>query len=537
MRIEDASQHVLLQIEPEDSSLEVVLAVLHQYEGQPVIVCLPQRDSLFWGELDFARLREAHATIISIVLPPERMADAGNWARAAGFHCTSRLEEAFQQRHVEEMLSHESSPPFSPEEGLDQAESPARLGYDPVTPLPDSWQLETAEVLPRRAGKPQCLLLLIGGIAALLISSMAVLPSLLLQPGTVALTIPQQDAVPKGGTLSFSSSGQLDPTSSKGLNDIVTLSLSRNQLAPGMSAYAWLLSDKTQDGIPPILLGTLQGTQLTYQDQQHRNLLASYSRLLVTEQASRVTPSMPSPDTHAWRYQAVIPDIPTPGDENKYSLLSHMRHVLAKDPVLSQIGLQGGLDIWLYRNSGKIFEWANAARDDWAIGNVRDMRNNAIRIVDYLDGQVYAFRDLPAGAPWLVDPKAGRPGIIDFTTELEEQGPSSYLSHVKLHVNGMVNAPGHTAEQQQLAARIDKALTRIESLLKQVRSNAIQLAQMSNTQLKEQHALTVLNDMQVAASNAYVGQNDPALGGTQMGEVGVHRQLQTLATIPITAVI
>ena len=219
----------------------------------------------------------------------------------------------------------------------------------------------------------------------------------------------------------------------------------------GRSDFAWLVADKTQDSIAPILLGRLSivdgKARLSYQDKRHTDLLITYSRLLVTEQDSAPAPNIPPIDPKTWRYQANIPDAPTPGDEKGYSLLSHMRHLLAQDSTLSQIGLHGGLDIWLYRNIGKILEWSSAARDDWGGHDVDLTRRQVDRIVEYLDGQVYAFRDLPPGTPWLVDSHAGRPGLIDFDTAADEQGPPSYISHVKLHLMGMVNAPGHTAAQ------------------------------------------------------------------------------------------
>jgi hypothetical protein len=256
--------------------------------------------------------------------------------------------------------------------------------------------------------------------------------------------------------------------------------------------------------------------------------------MLITEQVDNANPTTPSLDSKTWRDLGAIPAIPTPGDEKGYSLLSHLRHLLAKDPTLDQLGLQGGLDIWLYRNIGKVLEWSNAARDDW--GNAGLIQPLTDRIIEYLDGQIYAIQDLPAGTPWLVDPHAGRPGIIDFDNAQDEQGPPSYLSHVKLHLAGLINAPGHTAAQEQQTTRIDNALSQIESLLRKVRSDAVQLAKMDATQLNQPNALDLLNDMQINANNAYVGQTNPTTGAVQAGEVWVHQQFQSLATISVTTV-
>src|SRR5579859_5865937 len=83
----------VLEVEPEDTSLEAVLAVLSQH-GRPVIITLPQQSGVFSSERDFARAKDAGADIISFVLPRERMADMGRFASATGFHFTSQLEKA-----------------------------------------------------------------------------------------------------------------------------------------------------------------------------------------------------------------------------------------------------------------------------------------------------------------------------------------------------------------------------------------------------------------------------------------------------------
>src|SRR5258708_30324484 len=122
-----------------------------------------------------------------------------------------------------------------------------------------------------------------------------------------------------------------------------------------------------------------------YYYPNNTNLLATYSSFLETEQAANEEPIIPSLDPATLRYTGSIPDTPTPGDANHYSLLSHLRHLLAKDPTLELIGLSGGLDIWLYRNAGKILEWSSAARDDWAGGpaSLPPIHPPIHRVLDY----------------------------------------------------------------------------------------------------------------------------------------------------------
>src|SRR5258708_26557925 len=138
-----------------------------------------------------------------------------------------------------------------------------------------------------------------------------------------------------------------------------------------------------------------------YYYPNNTNLLATYSSFLETEQAANEEPIIPSLDPATLRYAGSIPDTTTTGDANHYSLLSHLRHLLAKDPTLELIGLSGGLDIWLYRNTGKILEWSSAARDDWAGGqaSLALMRRQIDRVLHYLDGAAFVRRDVPPHTP------------------------------------------------------------------------------------------------------------------------------------------
>ena len=314
------------------------------------------------------------------------------------------------------------------------------------TPLPAG--VSPPPFSTQKPGRKQ--LAFIAVVVSLLVAvSTLLLPILLAQPGQLTTTSHPVTAVSSVGRVLFTSSGQLDPTSSEGLNDVVHLDLGGLRTpASGKSDYAWLLPDVSHNEQQPVLLGMLQilrgSAQLTYTSPNHMNLLALYSRLLVTEQAVNEEPTIPSLDSATWRYAGSIPDTPTPGDANHYSLLSHLRHLLAKDPTLERIGLSGGLAIWLYRNTGKILEWSSAARDDWAGGqdSLALMRRQIDRILDYLDGVAFVWRDVPPNTPLLVDPKAGRIGLLEFE---QGQNPPGYLAHVDFHLVGYTRSPGVTA--------------------------------------------------------------------------------------------
>lgn len=377
-------------------------------------------------------------------------------------------------------------------------------------------------------------------VSLLVAASALLLPILLAQPGQLATASHPVTAASIVGHVFFTSSGQLNPTSSEGLNDIVRINLSGLiPPAPGKSDYAWLLPDTSHNEQQPVFLGTLQilrgSAQLTYTAPNHTNLLATYSRFLVTEQPANEEPIIPSLDSATWRYAGSVPDIPTPGDANHYSLLSHLRHLLAKDPTLERIGLSGGLAIWLYRNAGKILEWSSAARDDWAGGqaSLALMRRQIDRVLDYLDGVNFVWRDVPPDTPLLVDPKAGHIGLLEFD---QGQNPPGYLAHIDFHLVGYTHSPGVTADQKRLATRIDAMLMAVTALLWKVHGDATLLAKTSDTALLAPQALSLLNDMETTANDAFVGQLDPATGSVQGGVTQIHDELQLLATIEVSTV-
>jgi hypothetical protein len=370
-----------------------------------------------------------------------------------------------------------------------------------------------------------------------------VLLSSVLAPTQAAPRSTVQPAVPVGasiGQIAFASSGQLDPASSKGLNDTITISLDNlSTPAAGQSYYAWLMPDQAGEDVRPLLLGKLSITggkaQLTYINPDHENLLAIYSGFEVTEQPTNQDSTTLSLNPEAMHYAGSIPNIPTPEDEEHYTLLSHIRHLLANDPTLQQIGLQGGLDVWLYRNSENILEWSSAARDNWAGGQQTALiHRHMIRVLDYLDGAAYVYNtgDVPAGSPLLVDPQAGRIGLLAVNPN---QVLPAYLTHIDVHLQGLINAPGHSQAQMQLAARIDNALRIDASLLQKVRQDAINLVRMSDAQLRSNNALSLLNDMVTNANAAYTGQFDSTIGGNINGIVWIHNELQGIATISVVA--
>ena len=340
------------------------------------------------------------------------------------------------------------------------------------------------------------------------------------------------------GHIFFGSSGQVQETTNQGIADEIDLNLSNIAApAPNKSYYAWLLSDDPTEG-KALLLGTLavnHGTvHLHYAgDAEHSNLISVMNRLLITEEATTPAPDLPSLDSSTWRYAASIPQTPNPIDSvHHFSLLSHLRHLLASDPLLEEVGLPGGLDIWLFRNTQKIFEWAGSARDDWSPAGLGILHRQSIRILDYLDGANFVQNDVPLDTPFLVDSHIGRVGLLEF--DVQHQQPPGYLYHIGLHIQGLATSPGVTAEQKQLAISIDTALSKVQALLERVRQDAKQIVAMTDAQLLQPAALSILDDMVKLAQDMFVGSFDPATGQIANGVTQIHYAIQRLATLEVT---
>ena len=74
----------------------------------------------------------------------------------------------------------------------------------------------------------------------------------------------------------------------------------------------------------------------------------------------------------------------------------------------------------------------------------------------------------------------------------------------------------------------------VTALLWKVHGDAAQLAKMSDTALLGQEALSLLNNMETNANDAFVGQFDSATGSMQGGVTQIHNELQLLATIEVS---
>jgi eukaryotic-like serine/threonine-protein kinase len=412
-------------------------------------------------------------------------------------------------------------------------QSPAAASFAPGPPSPPQQ--------PRRGRW------LYGSIAALLIIALLATGGYFLflrnNPGTAAS--------PVVGHAFFASSGQLNPGSAQGIADELDIDLHNiPDPQPGKSYYAWLLGDKHPSveanplepplqTPPPILLARLSVSNgsihfLYKGDTQHDNLFSVTSRFLITEENTNTTPRSPSTNHSTWSYYAEIPQ--TPYGANHLSALDHIRHLFYKETRVDVLGLPGGLDIWLFRDTEKLLEWAVSARDAWQ-SNPTD-RSKYISILDYIDGSPNVHVDLPPNTPVVADPIASRVGLLSVSPNQGEnlaQNPPGYVVHMALHLNGVVNAPDATPEMRQIATQIIHALNNATVWLKQVRKDAQQLFNMTDAQLAQPPALALLDDLVTQATYAYIGRLDPNTNTVQPAILQVHYSVQQLANFTISS--
>ncbi|HET8913836.1 MAG TPA: hypothetical protein VFN23_20355 [Ktedonobacteraceae bacterium] len=520
-------------------------------QKKPIVIVLPEKTKAFQRPEDFSDLKYLKRqldTSISFVIPySEYLALLASRQGFPVYTSTESFTKALAQGHiVTPSRSSRITVPLSPMAPVGRTFSSPLPPLETFTPPPPPKKKKSFPFLSLILA----LIILVMGSSTIgyVLYSTHQMPDI---PGLNSFNAPGPNGTSPNivapapikivGHVYFQGSGQINELTNQGINDEVQVELdSLNKPTPGNSYYAWLLSDKNLSDIHSILLGTINVVggkgQMQYGgDAQHTNLLALYSRFLVTEEPGNVVPLAPTPDQQSWRYVTEFNQTPNPNDTvHHFSMLDHLRHLLASDPTLNKLNLPGGLDNWLYRNTSKLLEWSDSARDNWGEGqNPQLLRRQVVRILDYLDGVSYVKNDVPPNTPLEVPARNAQVGIIDFAGA--DQQPPSYLYHIITHLNGMVLSPGATIQTRETVAQIITAMNNIKAWLAKARDDAKQLVKMSDTQLLQPQALTLLNDLSTQVNYAFSGQVDPVTNQVQGGVVWIHRKVQTLVNLNITA--
>ena len=552
MKYNDAGDFCILYVEPPDE--RAVLLEFISKQKKPVVIMLPVQSRLkvFQHPDDFGNLkhvkRQLDLPVVFVVSGNEHLRKLA-WRNGFPAYVSidalsdslSKGQLAFSRQRT---LARKTVPLIPPPPGTERS-SPTRrtVPLDPIPPL-------VQQSAPKAVSSPQLPRVPAAGSRRRGFPAVLVLMSLLLLGGTgvisylwyTHLTMLVPAAAPVShivGRVAFLSSEQLSENSSQGIDDEVQIDLHNlTKPAAGKSYYAWLLGDKNQSEAKTILLGKLtikQGNAylLDRGDQQHTNLLEFTSRFVITEEDNAVTPIRPSPDYSAWRYYGEIPQSPDPLDSHHYSFLDHLRHLLASDPMLNDMELAGGLNNWLYRNTGKLIEWTGSARDSWEESkDLTSVRWQTIRTLTYVDGLSFAQQDMPAGINQPPASRLASVGLLDVNGT--NQNPYSYLDSIVYHLSALLDAPGSTSDVRENAAQIITAINNVQSWLEQLRATAKQIIAMTDAQLGQPQSLALLNDMVDQANHAYIGEIDPTTGEMRQGVTWIHEHLQSLATLMVT---
>lgn len=338
--------------------------------------------------------------------------------------------------------------------------------------------------------------------------------------------------VPVYGQVAFFSTNLAGTEVGQGIANGVHISL-WNLPAPVArnSYYAWLLPDSSHAEGTSLLLGQFTPSNgrvsLTYTDAS-ANLLATRSRLLITEESTSPTPAFPSPDPHKWRYYGALPQTPNAQDSDHFSALDHLRHLLSDDSMNSKAPLPGGLGAWLLQNVRLIFTWSSNA---WNLGRPQDLtsstaRNDLISILDTLDGSEAVSQDVPRHTPLLVDSSIAREPILSLNPNAPMQG---YLLEMNTHLFGLASSPGITPSAQKLAGTINQELDNLQKILEQMRRDA--KAILSRTDNSRLYAL--FTDLLNQAMIAYTGQIDTTTDARIGGMCLIFLQLQQLTQFSV----
>jgi serine/threonine protein kinase len=447
-----------------------------------------------------------------------------------------------------------SAPSYAPATPSLPGLTPGQVGAPatPAVPATPSPQITKPPLLKPRTTRQRRGLIL--GLLALVV--LLVVGSL----GVYFLFLSAVPANPLVGHAFFTSSGQLNDKV-QGIADGLQVDLQNVQPpAVGKSYYLWLLPDKqilknnSEYVIPPfpdpprpILLTNnlpVQNNSVHYTypgDAGHNNLLGSVSRLLITLEDAQQTPDSPSSDHASWKYYAQLPQEFVPDDPTKLRGLDHIRHFYYQEtgsgdtPILAR---PGGLDIWVFRNTEKILEWALSARDDFNsnASNYQLMHSQFIRILDALDGGQNVSMDAP-GAPILVDKEIALTSLLPVTGQslgTLKDNPPGDLAHMQLHLNELIKAPDASPETRQLAQHIVDDLQNAQGWLQKVHDDAKKLFDMEPDQLAQASSQVVLEELARYATYAYIGQLDPTTNKVVPGILQAHYDIQKLAAFDIT---
>jgi serine/threonine protein kinase len=344
----------------------------------------------------------------------------------------------------------------------------------------------------------------------------------------------------------FASSGAAAGANNMGIDDSFQVRLS-NIPSPqaGKSYYAWLLPDQVQSEANTRALGVLVVSNgaatlsSPYVDPLHDNLLASFSRFLVTEEPTNPAPLDPSLDKGTWRFYAEIPQTPLVQNcvaaINQLNALCHLRHLLSGDPELAQVNLPGGLNYWFLNNVKELQQWAGKVAEG---NDPVDIRHKAVDMLYTLDGTGCIAQDVlsapPGGGNTPDDYTLTKVAAISLLNCSSTPNLTGFLSHIHNHLGAMVRSPGVLREQLTQAGEISTEFDVINAWLGQIHQDARQLVALDNPHLVQDQGIRLRGEIHSLATRVLNGGIDPGTARAENGVTAISEQIQQLATMDIT---
>ena len=333
------------------------------------------------------------------------------------------------------------------------------------------------------------------------------------------------------GHVSFLSSGILDTQISQGINDGLELDLEDIPPPPaGTAYYGWLLPDTEHSRDRPLLLGKLPfsrgSVHLRYLDPQHTDLLALSSRVLISAGGTHTSLVNPFLDPRSWRYYGQVPQQPTSVmSVDSSRLLAHLRFLLTTGPPMP-----GGLRIWFLTTTRSVLEGASATQGTGGAEDPSFLRSDLYRMLDELDSSAFVQQDVPVGTPLYADPQTVQVPLLQLEPA---QTPPGYLVQIGKLLAAILHSPDATPEQRQIATAVSQQLTVVAAALQHVRQDARQLVALSDVQLEQPAAQSLVDDLVEQTSTAYSGTFNAQTGEREGGSLWIADQLERLAAIPI----
>jgi hypothetical protein len=174
---------------------------------------------------------------------------------------------------------------------------------------------------------------------------------------------------------------------------------------------------------------------------------------------------------------------------------------------------------------------ARNARANWDSQNANAIRDQVVRILDYLDSETYIMRDVPSGTPLQVNRTLMQIPLLDFSSE---QTPASYISRFDIELQSILQAPDITPNIRGSATQAWTALPYVQHLLEKVWQDAKVLVKLSDAQLLQESARSTLGDMELQANYAYNGQDNTT--ADQAGATWILDKIGSLATFDVAKV-